>query len=120
MDSYPDPVMVGKAFVKQYYTQMHKDPAQLHRFYLDQSSFVHGGSDIGSEDPVIGQQVGLSLSPSFPSSLPPSFPPSLLPSLPPSLPPSLSFPPSLPPSLPLLPSLLPSLPPSLIALVQVR
>ena len=31
MDSYPDPGMVGKAFVKQYYTQMHKDPSQMHR-----------------------------------------------------------------------------------------
>ena len=54
---YPDPALVGKAFVKQYYTQMHRDPSQLHRFYLEQSSFVHGGSDIGSENPVIGQKV---------------------------------------------------------------
>ena len=52
-----DPAIVGKVFVKQYYTQMHRDPSQLHRFYLDESSYVHGGSDIGSEEPVIGQQV---------------------------------------------------------------
>lgn len=52
-----DPALVGKAFVKQYYTQMHRDPSQMHRFYLDQSSFVHGGSEIGSEEPVIGQKV---------------------------------------------------------------
>lgn len=52
-----DPAIVGKAFVKQYYTQMHKDPSQMHRFYLDQSSFVHGGADMGSEEPVIGQKV---------------------------------------------------------------
>ncbi len=51
------PSIVGKAFVKQYYTQMHKDPTQLHRFYLEHSSFVHGGADIGSEDPVMGQKV---------------------------------------------------------------
>ena len=54
-----DPAIVGKAFVKQYYTQMHKDPSQMHRFYLDQSSFVHGGAEMGSEEPVIGQKVCL-------------------------------------------------------------
>ena len=54
-----DPAIVGKAFVKQYYTQMHKDPSQMHRFYLDQSSFVHGGAEMGSEEPVIGQKVKL-------------------------------------------------------------
>ena len=43
--------------MKQYYTQMHKDPSQMHRFYLDQSSFVHGGAEMGSEEPVIGQKV---------------------------------------------------------------
>ena len=59
MDPPPDPAMVGKAFVKQYYTQMHRDPTQMHRFYLEQSSFVHGGSEIGSEEPVIGQKVGV-------------------------------------------------------------
>ncbi len=52
-----DPGIVGKMFVKQYYTTMHRDAAQLHRFYLEQSSFVHGGSEMGSEDPVIGQKV---------------------------------------------------------------
>lgn len=57
MDPPPDPAMVGKAFVKQYYTQMHRDPTQMHRFYLEQSSFVHGGSEIGSEEPVIGQKA---------------------------------------------------------------
>lgn len=57
MESYPDPAIVGKAFVKQYYTQMHRDPSQMHRFYLDQSSFVHGGSEMGSEEPVIGQKA---------------------------------------------------------------
>ena len=52
-----DPSAVGNAFVKQYYIQMHRDPSQLHRFYLDQSSYVHGGSEMGSETPVIGQKV---------------------------------------------------------------
>ena len=55
--AHTDPALIGKAFVRQYYTQMHKDPSQMHRFYLEQSSFVHGGSEIGSEEPVIGQTV---------------------------------------------------------------
>ena len=33
----------------------------MHRFYLDQSSFVHGGAEMGSEEPVIGQKVSTSL-----------------------------------------------------------
>ena len=58
MDStYPDPSLIGKAFVKQYYTQLHHDPSQMHRFYLDQSSMVHGGSELGSAERVIGQKV---------------------------------------------------------------
>jgi len=52
-----DPQIVGSHFVKQYYTQLHKDPVQLHRFYLDQSSYVHGSSEIGSEEAVVGQKV---------------------------------------------------------------
>jgi len=56
-----DPQIVGSHFVKQYYTQLHKDPVQLHRFYLDQSSYVHGSSEIGSEEPVVGQKVSQSL-----------------------------------------------------------
>ncbi len=52
-----DPALIGQAFVRQYYTQMHKDPCQMHRFYMSNSSFVHGGSDVGSEEPVIGQTV---------------------------------------------------------------
>ena len=54
-----DPQIVGSHFVKQYYTQLHKDPVQLHRFYLDQSSYVHGSSEIGSEEPVVGQKVNV-------------------------------------------------------------
>ncbi len=54
-----DPALIGQAFVRQYYTQMHKDPSEMHRFYIAHSSFVHGGSDIGSEEPVIGQSVGV-------------------------------------------------------------
>ena len=55
--SYPDPGPIGRAFVKQYYTQLHHDPAQMHRFYLEQSSMVHGGSEVGSAERVIGQKV---------------------------------------------------------------
>ena len=52
---------VGELFVVQYYTQMHKDPAQMHRFYQDESSFAHGGHEMGSEEPVIGQKVHVCL-----------------------------------------------------------
>ena len=55
--SYPDPSQIGRAFVKQYYTQLHHDPSQMHRFYLEQSSMVHGGSEVGSAQRVIGQKV---------------------------------------------------------------
>lgn len=48
---------VGELFVMQYYTQMHKDASQMHRFYLDESSFVRGGAEMGAEQPVIGQKV---------------------------------------------------------------
>lgn len=41
----------------QYYTQMHKDPAQMHRFYLEKSVFARGGHEMGTEEPVIGQKV---------------------------------------------------------------
>ena len=57
MESTLESRVVGNAFVQQYYIQMHKDPSQLHRFYLDQSSFVHGGTEVGSEKAVAGQKV---------------------------------------------------------------
>ena len=52
-----DTQKVGQLFVMQYYTQMHSDASQMHRFYLDNSSFVHGGPEMASEHPVIGQKV---------------------------------------------------------------
>ena len=55
--SHPDPSLIGKAFVKQYYTQLHHDPSQMHRFYLEQSTMVHGGSELGSAERVVGQKV---------------------------------------------------------------
>ena len=57
MESTSESRVVGNAFVQQYYILMHKDPGQLHRFYLEQSSFVHGGAELGSEKAVVGQKV---------------------------------------------------------------
>ncbi|KAL5488571.1 hypothetical protein EMCRGX_G017533 [Ephydatia muelleri] len=37
--------------------QRSSDGNQLHRFYLDQSSFVHGGTEVGSEKAVAGQKA---------------------------------------------------------------
>lgn len=33
----PTPQMVGNAFVEQYYSILHRDPDQVHRFYHDSS-----------------------------------------------------------------------------------
>jgi hypothetical protein len=36
--------LVGLEFVRQYYTVLNQGPLYLHRFYSDDSSFVHGAS----------------------------------------------------------------------------
>uniref|UniRef100_A0A0B7BIA6 NTF2 domain-containing protein n=1 Tax=Arion vulgaris TaxID=1028688 RepID=A0A0B7BIA6_9EUPU len=55
----PGPQEVGREFVRQYYTMLHGAPLHLHRFYSNNSAFVHGGiEDAGSEQPpVIGQEA---------------------------------------------------------------
>lgn len=55
----PSPLVVGREFVRQYYTLLHNSPDHLHRFYNQHSSFTHSGLD---PDPtkddglVIGQK----------------------------------------------------------------
>ncbi|XP_077998945.1 ras GTPase-activating protein-binding protein 2-like isoform X2 [Glandiceps talaboti] len=49
----PSPECVGREFVRQYYTLLNEAPLHLHRFYSNNSSFLHGGVD--HEEPVIGQ-----------------------------------------------------------------
>ncbi|KAK3519271.1 hypothetical protein QTP70_023141 [Hemibagrus guttatus] len=39
----PSPLLVGREFVRQYYTLLNKAPDYLHRFYGRNSSYVHGG-----------------------------------------------------------------------------
>ncbi|GAB1606603.1 ras GTPase-activating protein-binding protein 2-like [Argonauta hians] len=53
----PCPQWVGREFVRQYYTIMNEAPNFLHRFYSNNSSFVHGGIEkVGEEQqPVVGQ-----------------------------------------------------------------
>ncbi|XP_027873058.1 ras GTPase-activating protein-binding protein 2 isoform X6 [Xiphophorus couchianus] len=41
----PSPLLVGREFVRQYYTLLNKAPDFLHRFYGRNSSYVHGGID---------------------------------------------------------------------------
>lgn len=53
----PDVQKIGQLFVMQYYTQMHRDPSQMHRFYLANSIFTRGGPEMGTVTPVVGQQV---------------------------------------------------------------
>merc|ERR1712168_265420 len=49
---------VAHEFVRQYYTMLHKDPTQLHRFYTRESRLTHGVSpNAKSEDPVCGQEA---------------------------------------------------------------
>lgn len=59
MEAKPSPLVVGREFVRQYYTLLHNSPDHLHRFYNQHSSFTHGGLDPDpSKDDVliIGQK----------------------------------------------------------------
>ncbi|XP_056424299.1 ras GTPase-activating protein-binding protein 2 isoform X3 [Hyla sarda] len=53
----PSPLLVGREFVRQYYTLLNKAPDFLHRFYGRNSSYVHGGLDASGkpQDAVYGQ-----------------------------------------------------------------
>lgn len=46
----PTPQCVGREFVRQYYTLLAEAPKYVHRFYSNESIFVHG-----TEDEIIGQ-----------------------------------------------------------------
>ncbi|XP_016334590.1 ras GTPase-activating protein-binding protein 1-like, partial [Sinocyclocheilus anshuiensis] len=41
----PSAQLVGREFVRQYYTLLNQAPDYLHRFYGKNSSYVHGGLD---------------------------------------------------------------------------
>lgn len=47
----PTPQTVGREFVRQYYTLLAEAPHFVHRFYSNESIFVHG-----DEDEVVGQE----------------------------------------------------------------
>uniref|UniRef100_A0A4W4HHD4 GTPase activating protein (SH3 domain) binding protein 2 n=1 Tax=Electrophorus electricus TaxID=8005 RepID=A0A4W4HHD4_ELEEL len=51
------PLLVGREFVRQYYTVLNKAPDFLHRFYGRNSSYVHGGLDSNGKlaEAVYGQ-----------------------------------------------------------------
>ncbi|XP_075058178.1 ras GTPase-activating protein-binding protein 2 isoform X1 [Mixophyes fleayi] len=53
----PSPLLVGREFVRQYYTLLNKAPDFLHRFYGRNSSYVHGGLDPSGkpQEAVYGQ-----------------------------------------------------------------
>ncbi|XP_003741539.2 ras GTPase-activating protein-binding protein 2 [Galendromus occidentalis] len=51
----PDASRVAREFVRQYYTILHSSPVHLHRFYNDESEFIHGSIDTPSKS-VRGQQ----------------------------------------------------------------
>ncbi|XP_018323328.1 ras GTPase-activating protein-binding protein 1 [Agrilus planipennis] len=58
MEAPPSPQSVGREFVRQYYTLLNRAPTHLHRFYNNQSSFVHGGLDPPNREtsPMVGQK----------------------------------------------------------------
>uniref|UniRef100_A0A8C6TP45 GTPase activating protein (SH3 domain) binding protein 1 n=1 Tax=Neogobius melanostomus TaxID=47308 RepID=A0A8C6TP45_9GOBI len=53
----PSAQLVGREFVRQYYTLLNQAPDYLHRFYGKNSSYVHGGLDGNGKpmEPVYGQ-----------------------------------------------------------------
>ncbi|XP_051784129.1 ras GTPase-activating protein-binding protein 2 isoform X1 [Erpetoichthys calabaricus] len=53
----PSPLLVGREFVRQYYTLLNKAPDFLHRFYGRNSSYVHGGLEANGKpaEAVYGQ-----------------------------------------------------------------
>ncbi|XP_014251883.1 ras GTPase-activating protein-binding protein 1 [Cimex lectularius] len=52
------PQYIGREFVRQYYTLLNEAPSHLHRFYNNNSSFIHGGLDSHNRETVavIGQR----------------------------------------------------------------
>uniref|UniRef100_A0A667Z355 GTPase activating protein (SH3 domain) binding protein 1 n=1 Tax=Myripristis murdjan TaxID=586833 RepID=A0A667Z355_9TELE len=53
----PSAQLVGREFVRQYYTLLNQAPDYLHRFYGKNSSYVHGGLDSNGKpvEAVYGQ-----------------------------------------------------------------
>ena len=51
------PQCIGREFVRCYYTLLHDNPNKLHRFYLDQSTFVHGNQTDETAECVSGQRA---------------------------------------------------------------
>ncbi|KAI5702862.1 hypothetical protein M8J75_004961 [Diaphorina citri] len=58
MEVTPSPQCVGREFVRQYYTLLNQAPAHLHRFYSENSLFIHGGLDAPNRETkqVVGQE----------------------------------------------------------------
>eukprot|EP00064_Thunnus_orientalis_P023823 superscaffoldBa00009419_g24084 len=55
----PSAQLVGREFVRQYYTLLNQAPDYLHRFYGKNSSYVHGGLDSNGKpvEAVYGQSI---------------------------------------------------------------
>ncbi|KAK2704180.1 ras GTPase-activating protein-binding protein 1-like [Artemia franciscana] len=58
MEDNPSPQYVGFEFVRQYYTMLNREPLFVHRFYSNDSSFIHGGLNPGdmNAEPAQGQE----------------------------------------------------------------
>ncbi len=51
-DNQPDAKLIGREFVRQYYTMLAENPRYVHRFYSQDSIFIHGDSEN-----IVGQAV---------------------------------------------------------------
>ena len=59
MDQQATSQIIGREFVRQYYTVLHETPLDMHRFYTEKSSYLHGGDEQAGYElpPVCGQKV---------------------------------------------------------------
>lgn len=48
-----EPKVIGREFVRQYYTRLHHTPGDLHNFYTNDSKFAHAAIDFVAEPQVI-------------------------------------------------------------------
>lgn len=58
-----DPHMVGNAFVQKYYTHLYEKPAEVYRFYLEESVLGRPGLDGGDMVSVKSLKVKFLLNP---------------------------------------------------------
>lgn len=56
---FPHHTQVGSQFARHYYTKLHQDPHELHKFYQRDSRLTHGEFCSTPESPIAPTQVTL-------------------------------------------------------------